>query len=259
MRSIRHEWKWHYIIILSLLLASTACRSIVRTSRPTEPKLLKKELKRTGFALQVGAFSKVDNAVRLTRSFNRIGLNAYYFAHPSGLYKVRFGDFSSRKAAQKKAQRLAAAGNIDDYYIVSPEEYTVTKKTKYGTRYVRNEIVATAKRFLGMPYSWGGSSPYEGFDCSGLTIAVYKLNGLNLPRSSRQQYKTGTPVKKSRLLKGDLVFFATSTGRKVTHVGIYVGNNKFIHAPGKNKHIRTDSLSETYFMKRYKGARTYLN
>jgi cell wall-associated NlpC family hydrolase len=258
MRSIRREWKWRHIIFLSLLLATTACRSIVRTSRPSEPKLPERELKRTGFAIQVGAFSIVDNAIRLTRSLNRKGLNAYYFAHTSGLYKVRFGDFRSRKAAQKKAQRLAAAGNIDDYYIVSPEEYTVTKRSKYGIRYVRNEIVATAKRFLGIPYSWGGSSPYEGFDCSGLTIAVYKLNGLNLPRSSREQYKTGTPVKKSRLLKGDLVFFATSKGRKVTHVGIYVGNNKFIHAPGRNKHIRTDSLSETYFMKRYKGARTYL-
>ncbi len=95
-------------------------------------------------------------------------------------------------------------------------------------------------------------------DCSGLTMAVYQLNGLSLPRSSREQYKTGASVKKSRLLKGDLVFFATSRGRKISHVGIYVGHNKFIHAPGYNKYIRTESLSNTYFIKRYVGARTYL-
>ncbi len=72
------------------------------------------------------------------------GNGAMYFAYPSGLYKVRFGDFRSRKAAQMKAQRLAATGIIDEYYIVSPEEYTVAKRRKYGKQYLRNEIVATA-------------------------------------------------------------------------------------------------------------------
>jgi hypothetical protein len=234
-QSMKHEWKWRHVFFLSLILAAAACRSIVPVSRPPEPRLPKRELRRMGYTIQVGAFLIVDNAIKLTKSLNKKGLNAYYFAHPSGLYKVRFGDFRSRKDAQMKAQRLAATGIIDEYYIVSPEEYTVAKRRKYGKQYLRNEIVATAKRFLGMPYSWGG-----------------------LPRSSREQYKTGTSVKKSRLLKGDLVFFATSRGRKVSHVGIYVGNNKFIHAPGYNKHIRTESLSNTYFTKRYVGARTYL-
>jgi len=257
-QSMKHEWKWHRVFILSLILAAAACRSIEPISRPPEPKLPKRELRRMGYTIQVGAFSIVDNAIRLTKSLNKKGLNAYYFAHPSGLYRVRFGDFRSKKAAQMKAQRLATAGIIDEYYIVSPEEYTVARRRKYGKQYLRNEIVATAKRFLGMPYAWGASSPDKGFDCSGLTMAVYQLNGLSLPRSSREQYKTGTSVKKSRLLKGDLVFFATSGGRKVSHVGIYVGNNKFIHAPGYNKHISTESLSNTYFTKRYVGARTYL-
>jgi hypothetical protein len=258
-QSTKHEWKLRDVFFLFLILTAAACKSIVPISRPPEPRPPKQELRRIGYTIQVGAFSRVDNAIKLTKSLNKKGLNAYYFAHPSGLYKVRFGDFHSRKTAQLKAQRLAAKGIIDEYYIVSPEEYSVAKRIKYGEQYLRSEIVATAQRFLGMPYAWGASSPHKGFDCSGLTMAVYKLNGLSLPRSSREQYKTGISVKKSRLLKGDLVFFATSRGRKVSHVGIYVGNNKFIHAPGYNKHVCTESLSNPYFIERYVGARTYLN
>jgi cell wall-associated NlpC family hydrolase len=118
--------------------------------------------------------------------------------------------------------------------------------------------VTTARGFLGIPYAWGGASPSEGFDCSGLTMTVYRINGLILPHSSRTQYKTGTPVSKGRLQKGDLVFFATKRGRRVSHVGIYTGNNQFIHAPGNNKRVRTESLSNSYFRENYVGARTYL-
>ncbi|GAJ19868.1 unnamed protein product, partial [marine sediment metagenome] len=108
------------------------------------------------------------------------------------------------------------------------------------------------------PYQWGGSSVDDGFDCSGLAMAVYQLNGLNLPRSSKEQYRAGIPIKQSQLKKGDLIFFATSRGKKVSHVGIYTGDNKFIHAPRKGKRIRTDSLSNRYFEARYAGAKTYL-
>jgi cell wall-associated NlpC family hydrolase len=89
-------------------------------------------------------------------------------------------------------------------------------------------------------------------------MAVYRLNGLKLPRSSWQQYGTGTPVKKSQLRKGDLVFFARSKTRRVSHVGIYAGNNRFIHAPGKGQRIRIDSLQHKSFAQNYLGARTYV-
>jgi cell wall-associated NlpC family hydrolase len=256
-RTINPAWKWPYAIILSLILAASACTTL-QISRPAEPKIPKQELQRIGYAIQVGAFSVVDNAIKMNKSLRKKGLKAYYFAHPSGLYRVRFGDFRSRKAAQKKAKRLVKAGIINEYYIIAPEEYAVAKRRKYGKQYLRNEIVATARRFLGMPYAWGGSSQKEGFDCSGLTMAVYKVNGLSLPHSSRGQYKTGATVKKRNLQKGDLVFFATSRRRRVSHVGIYVGNNQFIHAPGNNKRVRTESLSNSYFRENYVGARTYL-
>lgn len=254
---MKTTWKQRYILILFLILAASACKTI-QVARAPETSIPKQELKRLGYAIQAGAFSNMDNAVRLTRSLNRRGLKAYFFLHPSGLYKVRFGDYRTRQAAEKKAKSLVRAKIIDEYYIVSPEEYAFAKQKKYGKQYLRDEIVATARRFLGIPYSWGGSSPHEGFDCSGLTMTVYKLNGLNLPHSSRGQYKTGTPINKSRLRKGDLIFFATKRRRRVTHVGIYIGNDRFIHAPGSNSHVRTDSLSNSYFEARYMGARTYL-
>ncbi len=255
---MKDKWKWRPVLFLSLILLAAGCRGRIRVAPPPAAKFPKIELKGMGFTIQAGAFSMVDNAIRLTASLNEKGLKAYYFAHESGLYKVRFGNFPSRTAAQTKAQSLVKAEIIDEYYIVSPDEYTVSRKYSYGISYLRNEIVSTAKSFIGMPYSWGGSSPDEGFDCSGLTTAVYQLIGLNLPHSSKIQYSLGTPIRKGRLLEGDLVFFATSGGRRVSHVGIYIGDNKFIHAPGKNKPIRTDSLSNTYFANRYVGARTFL-
>jgi hypothetical protein len=226
-------------------------------SRPVYPQ---KTIARLGYSIQVGAFANLDNAVRLSKALEQSGLDAYYFVHKTGLYKVRFGNFPTKKAAREKAEAVRATGIIDAYYLVSPEDYAVARQKKRGGRhYLRNEIVGTAKKFIGVPYRWGGSSRREGFDCSGLTMVVYQLNGLNLPRSSREQYRVGTPIEKSQLSQGDLVFFATSGGRRVSHVGIYVGNDRFIHAPRRGKKIRTEHLTKKYFRNRYVGARTYLN
>jgi cell wall-associated NlpC family hydrolase len=89
-------------------------------------------------------------------------------------------------------------------------------------------------------------------------MVVYRLNGLQLPRTSNAQWQAGRPVNRGQLLRGDLVFFATSGGRRVSHVGIYVGDNKFLHAPSKNRKIRMSSLSSKYYNSRYLGARRYL-
>ena len=207
--------------------------------------------------IQVGAFVKIDNAIRLTADLQSKGLNAYHFRHDSGLYKVRFGNYPLRKNAQTKAENLKAEGIIDDYYIVEPNDYAAANRFA-DDHYLRNEIVKSAKKYIGVPYRWGGESRRTGFDCSGLTMVVYRLNGLELPRSSRQQWQAGRPVKRSRLQKGDLVFFATSGGRRVSHVGIYAGDNNFLHAPGKGRKIRMSSLKSSYYKTRYLGARTYL-
>jgi hypothetical protein len=257
---VTHKLKWIHIFVALLLILSTGgCggKAVVSPdSRPVVPE--KRRLGYIGYSIQVGAFFNLHNAVKLNDSLKSHGLNAYYFVYKTGIYKVRFGDFPSKETARRKAEGLHASGVIDGYYIVRPDDYAAVKQRKYGRRYLRDEIVKTAKSFIGLAYRWGGSSSDYGFDCSGLSMTAYHLNGLNLPRSSKEQYRAGIPVKRSQLLRGDLVFFAISKGRRVSHVGIYAGDDRFIHAPGKGKRVRIDSLSNRYFKTRYLGARTYL-
>ena len=245
-----------FCLLISLALAGCGARTAA--VRPVHPGAPPKKLARMGYAIQVGAFAQVENAARLTESLRRRDLGATYFVAAAGLYKVRFGNFTTRDGARSGAQMLKAAGVIDEFYIVSPEEYAVAKEPRYGTAYLREEIVRTARSFIGVPYLWGGNSPETGFDCSGLMVACYQLNGLELPRTSQEQFRTGIPISRGSLAKGDLVFFATSGGEKASHVGIYVGEGCFIHASGKGKNIRVESLSGQYFNRRYAGARSYL-
>jgi hypothetical protein len=226
---------------------------------PAAPSSAKvyKPLPHMGYTIQVGAFAKVENAARLANLLRNRGLSATYYIIHRDLYKVRFGSYTSRGQARQRAEELRAAGIIEDFYIVSPDAYAVAKQGQYGTPYVRREIVKTAESFIGVPYLWGGNSVDKGFDCSGLTMTVYQLNGLDLPRHSGDQYETGFPVAPDDLQPGDLVFFQTRGNGKVSHVGIFVGNDAFIHAAGAGKTIRRDSLSSAYYRSRYCGGRSY--
>lgn len=242
-----------FFLVVSLI---TGCAER-RAYRPP-PKVVEKKLAHMGYTIQVGAFSHVENAVRLSDLLRDRGLEATYFAARVGLYKVSFGNYPSKMIAREKAENLKSSGVIDEYHIVTPDEYAIAKQQTHGNIYIREELIKTAQKFIAVPYLWGGSSSDAGFDCSGLAMTVYQLNGLDLPRSSKEQYEAGTPVERDSLLKGDLVFFATSGRDKVTHVGIYVGKGRFIHAPGRGKNIRVDSLSRSYYKKRYLGGREYL-
>ncbi|MCD6525503.1 MAG: C40 family peptidase [Desulfuromonas sp.] len=211
-----------------------------------------------GFSVQVGAFSKLNNAVRFKETLQARGIDAYHFLHESGLYKVRFGNHSNYRLARNEAERLQGQGMIGNFFIVIPENYAAARIDRSGRGNLRGELVKTAQRFLGVPYRWGGEDRKNGFDCSGLTMVSYRLNGLNLPRNSRMQYRVGRCVAKKDLQKGDLVFFATKGGTRVTHVGMYTGNNRFIHAPRTGKTIRFANLSSKFWRNTYVGARTYL-
>lgn len=242
----------------------SGCRAGVRIIPPSAPPTIPAStapsaaVTRTGYTVQVGAFSILDNARRLAQSLNDIGLDAYYFSQGPGLYRVRFGDFPSREAAVREAKRLVEQDLVEGYFIVGPEDQPVYRRSLSGED-LREKLVATAESFIGVDYTWGGTSRPEGVDCSGLVRAVYQLNGLSLPRSMANQYQAGTTVARDRLQKGDLVFFSASPGRPISHVGIYVGGNVFIHAPGKGQKVREESLDGLYFRERFSGARAYLN
>ncbi len=243
--------------ILGWLLLIAGCGG--RTMAPDSSSIPKEPgLQRMGYTIQVGAFSNIDNAVRLTASLKRRGLDAYHFLDRSGLYKVRFENFRTKTAARSRAENMQRSGIIESFYIVEPETYAAAGDERKGKQRFREEIVKTARRYVGVPYRWGGESPRTGFDCSGFTMVVYRLNGLDLPRSSRQQWKVGKQIGRGQLQKGDLVFFATAGRGGVSHVGIYTGENKFLHAPRRGSRIKTSSLSSQYFKTRYVGARSYL-
>lgn len=117
-----------------------------------------------------------------------------------------------------------------------------------------HSIVRTASRLRGVRYRWGGSSR-SGFDCSGFTRYVFRHKaGIELPHSASAQFRMGTRVPRSQLKPGDLVFFQTYR-RGPSHVGIYVGDGKFIHASSAGRRVRVDSLDDSYYRRRYLGAR----
>lgn len=115
------------------------------------------------------------------------------------------------------------------------------------------QLLQKAMAYLGSPYRRGGSSS-RGFDCSGFTSYIFRHAGVNLPHHSAAQARVGKPVPRNQLQPGDLVFFRTR-GNRISHVGIYVGNGKFIHASSARGRVRIDSLNSGYYSKRYAGAR----
>jgi len=250
-----------FLGLLMLLIAvglTQSCASRGVKAPSVSPKPGKRSLAVMGHTIQAGAFARVENAVRLTEKLKDQGLDATYFKAADGLFKVRFGNFSSKDKARLRAQSLRKAGVIEAYYIVLPEDSAAAKRKQYGTNYLRESLVKSARDFIGVPYLWGGVSAETGFDCSGLTMTVYQLNGLDLPRHSRTQYDAGNTIDRDDLQKGDLIFFATHGNGKISHVGIYIGSGQFIHAPSRGKTIRIDSLSAEYYAQRYVGAKTYL-
>jgi cell wall-associated NlpC family hydrolase len=108
---------------------------------------------------------------------------------------------------------------------------------------------------LGLDYRYGGNSPVTGFDCSGLVAHVYlEAWNIRLPRNTSAQSKSGAPVSLAELQAGDLVFYDTLQ-RPYSHVGIYLGDGKFIHAPKTGAQVRVESLTSAYWSQRYNGAR----
>ena len=120
----------------------------------------------------------------------------------------------------------------------------------------RGQVLArTASSFRGSPYRFGGRSAKTGFDCSGLVQVVCQKWGVYLPRVASQQYRMGVAVKKTDLQAGDLVFFQNTYKRGLSHVGIYLGENRFVHAATRKKGVIISRLDSGYHLAHYYGAR----
>ena len=117
------------------------------------------------------------------------------------------------------------------------------------------DLVLNAMGFMGIPYRWGGATPETGFDCSGFVQFVFRqATGVLLPRSSFEQIRQGVSVMRDELMPGDLVFFNTMRAT-ASHVGIYIGENRFIHSPSRGKTVEIGDITSGYWQARYDGAR----
>jgi cell wall-associated NlpC family hydrolase len=124
---------------------------------------------------------------------------------------------------------------------------------------VRADIVVRALTLIDTPYRYGGSTPASGFDCSGLVRYVYQMvAGRQLPRRSEDIGKFGESISRSQLEPGDLVFFNT-LARAYSHVAIYIGEGRFLHAPARGGRVRIEALEDRYWRARFDGARRFIN
>ena len=153
----------------------------------------------------------------------------------------------ARLSAQREAQQAEIEAAVLGAGAFSPEGDVVLPPARYGG------VVAIAMQYLGIPYRWGGSSPGSGFDCSGFTMYVFAQLGVSLPHHAATQFGYGSPVPKDQLQAGDLVFF-----NGLGHMGIYIGDGYFIHAPHTGDVVKISSLNEVSYLRTYMGAKRLL-
>ncbi|MFQ5779822.1 MAG: C40 family peptidase [Nitrospiria bacterium] len=140
--------------------------------------------------------------------------------------------------------------NLRDISVLSDD-------TRQPASPLPQKVIQTAHTLLGTPYRFGGTTP-KGFDCSGLVYYVFRhAAGLTLPRTTRQLIHAGRPIRPNRLSPADLVFFKIER-QKSLHIGIYIGNGKFIHAPSSGGKVNIQRLTVKYWKRRYLGARRVL-
>jgi cell wall-associated NlpC family hydrolase len=162
---------------------------------------------------------------------------------------VVIGSLQAPAVLAQSATEPEASNRITS--VASQLANTVTTSVVDGTE----SLINNAMQLIGVRYRWGGNTPQSGLDCSGFVRYVFNDTfGFLLPRKSAQMSQVGLEIRKDELRPGDLVFFNTMR-HAFSHVGIYVGDNKFIHAPSKGKSIRVDDMTKAYWEKRYNGAR----
>ncbi len=180
----------------------------------------------------------------LNQKATEYSLQAIYDELHRAEYLARMAE-AARLRAQRIAQEQAAAKKAGKNYQLSEID--------------KQKLLEDAKYFKGGKYVWGGTTP-KGFDCSGYVQYLYKKHNINLPRTAWEQSKQGHAIGRDELQKGDLLFFLTDKKRgiPITHVGIYIGNGKFIHAASKKQGIIISPLTNGSYANTFVSARRVL-
>lgn len=214
--------------------------SIARKHRTTVAKLRKANGLKKSSTIKLGKTLKVPQNKK-TIKFAKVKKNISNKKLAASLSHL---DTISLEAGKAKKRKTFAFSDI----FVGKNDQNADKCKK---------ITSLAKTKLGKRYVWGASGTKNTYDCSSFTKYVYRNIGVTIPRTSINQSKFGKYVKRNELKKGDLIFFDTSKRRKgyVNHVGIYLGDNKFIHASSAKKKVVITSLNKNFYSNRYRGAR----
>lgn len=165
-----------------------------------------------------------------------------------------------QQAQQRQAQNQAKQSNQKQTHSASTSNNTsqkINNNVVANKNPTRNLMTRIAKSTIGRPYKWGGATPQQGFDCSGLMTYVHKnALGIKIPRTAAQQRDSSRTISYAQLKPGDMLFFKTGTNSN--HVGVYVGNRKFVHAASGSKHVKTASMDSSYWHKRFVKFGTFL-
>ena len=138
--------------------------------------------------------------------------------------------------------------------FVTPKGLVFAAESSAAPETVRYKLVKMARKFLGLPCRWGGMSERRGVDCSGLVKMLFSKLHVELPRTSGDQIRSGENIAVENLQTGDLVFFSTD-GATPNHVGLYIGENRFVHAEKKAGHVIISDLNQPWYVKHFLGAR----
>lgn len=182
--------------------------------------------------------------------------------HHAGSGRCGAGDEAKVRLNMNNVLKLAAAAAMTSLLLACSSLPTPASNRQTISPLNKdqgNEVVMLAMALMDSDYHFGGSNPESGLDCSGMVSYIYQQAlGLKLPHNAAQIAQVGREISLSGLSPGDLVFFNT-TGQPFSHVGIYIGDDRFIHAPGQDGKIRIGNLKSGYFEKRLEAARTFLN
>jgi len=164
---------------------------------------------------------------------------------------------SEKAATGVEKQAALQKAPVPDNNAESQDAAVQTKEgdeAETGNEPARIRLIEAGFKLIGVKYRFSGISEKSGLDCSGLVKTLFSKFNIDLPRSSKEQFRQGEKVRRDQLEAGDLVFFS-SGGAQPTHVGIYVGDNKFLHAARKAKRVIVSDLDKIWYTMRYLGAR----